>query len=115
MRTSPVTVTASQPYLKLSDGHTAKLFENTCCAIITSPKKVLEGGATVVHYPSLTVVKSGGVGQRRPYLGYLQPNGEVVVRTIDGVDVASGALGYAWDTPAFEAHRQAATAKKGKQ
>ena len=105
----------NNPYPHLSDGHYAKLLEVMSVCILRAPKKVLNGGAIVLDYPSAAEVRRGSVGQRRPYLGYLQPNGEVVVRTIDGVDVASGALGYAWDTPAFEVHRKAATATKGKQ
>ena len=114
MRTSPPKVIPTLAYPQLSEWHILKLLEAACVAFIRTPKKVLNGGAIVMDYPSAAVVKRGSIGHRRPYLGYLQPNGEVVVRTIDGAEVARGALGYVWELPAFEAHRKAATAKKGK-
>ena len=115
MRKQSTAAITNNPYPHLSDWHYTKLLEVMSVCIIRARKKVLNGGAIVLDYPSAAVVWRGGVGQRRPYLGYLQPKGIVLVRTIDGIEVASVALGYAWHSPAFEAHRQAAAAKKGKQ
>ena len=115
MRKPPTTAIPNNPYPHLSDGHYAKLLEVMSVCILRAPKKVLNGGAIVLDYPSAAEVRRGSVGQRRPYLGYLQTDGTVVVRTIDGDEVTRGALGYAWNLPAFDAHRSAATAKKGKQ
>ena len=102
-------------YPQLSVGHNAELFETMRRAIIHHPKKVLNNGAILLDYPTKDLARHCGLGQRKPYLGYLQPNGVVIVHTIDGIEVVRGALGYAWDLPIFEAHSKAVTEKEGKQ
>ena len=116
MAKSTIQPTTRQPYPQLSHYHTTTLHELACVRIIRTPDKVLHGGAVMFFYPpTLAQAKRMSLSRNRPYLGYLQPTGEVIVGTIDGLEVARGALGYAWESSAFDAHRQAVTTKGGKQ
>ena len=89
------------------------IFETMRAAIIRNPKKVLHGNFLICTCPAREMTPKGWKGQRWPYLGSLEGDAEVVVRTVDsmgtgyGIEVFRGDLGHIWFSPAFDEHRYA--------
>ena len=76
-------------------------------AIARNPKKVLHGNYLVLDCPTPAYIPKGWTGQRRAYTGWLEGDGDIVVRTLEGYEVIRGDLGSLWFSPPFNEHRYA--------
>jgi hypothetical protein len=88
------------PHSRFDSMRLKALFELMRVEIAKKPSG-LKNGFWTVTFPNT----GWSTGKPSQYVGLIERGGIVVIRTLDGVEVTRGALGWLWDTPAFSEYR----------
>ena len=91
------------PHSRFDSMRLKGLFELMRTEIAKKPSG-LKNGFWTVAFPSNADLRPPHEKQCQ-YVGLIEPGGIVVIRTLDGVNVTRGALGWLWGTPAFSEYR----------
>lgn len=91
------------PHSRFDSIRLKRLFELMRAEIAKKPSG-LKNGFWTVTFPSNADMRFTS-GEQCQYIGRIGVGGIVVVRTLDGVEVTRGALGWLWGTPAFSEYR----------
>jgi hypothetical protein len=91
------------PHSRFNSIRLKELFELMRTEIAKKPSG-LKNGFWTVPFPSNADLRPPYEKQCQ-YVGRIERGGIIVIRTLDGVEVTRGALGWLWDAPAFSEYR----------